>query len=237
MDGFSYYNIFETKGVEYLLIIAFLILLVPFSVILNRRAKIGKKIREFTGMLSTGILKVPQGIFYSRNHTWAHLAKSGVAEVGVDDMLLHLTGNVKLDYLKFPGEKIARGEPMSDILHQDKRLKICSPISGVIEEINPVVEETPEVLNSDPYNHGWILRIRPENWKAETSNLYLAGEASGWSKREMERFRDFLARTMPKYSTEPELVAMQDGGEIRDHVLSELPAGLWQEFQQEFLTE
>jgi glycine cleavage system H protein len=235
MDGYSYYNIFETKGIEYLLIIAFLLLLVPFSILLNRKVKISQKIREVTNFLTSGILKVPQGIFYNQNHTWAHLAKTGVADVGVDDLLLHLTGEVKLTYLKNPGDYIAKGEAMTEVEHQGKRLKIFSPISGAVTASNPVLAENPGLINADPYNKGWIYKIKPDNWKAEMNSCYLADDASDWSKREMERFRDFLATTMPKYSPDAAMIAMQDGGELRDHVLSELPGELWQDFQKEFL--
>ena len=41
------------------------------------------------------ILRIPLGLLFSKNHTWAHLEKSGVAEVGIDDFLLHITGDVK----------------------------------------------------------------------------------------------------------------------------------------------
>ncbi|PIY03114.1 MAG: hypothetical protein COZ21_10625, partial [Bacteroidetes bacterium CG_4_10_14_3_um_filter_31_20] len=70
MDGFSYFNIFETKGIEYLAIIAFLALLIPFWVVLNKQVKITKQIQNALGILSANILRIPQGLFYSKNHTW-----------------------------------------------------------------------------------------------------------------------------------------------------------------------
>jgi len=92
MDGFSYSNIFETKGIEYLIIIAFLILIIPFWIIINRQARIKMQIGKAMGILSANILRIPQGLFYSRNHTWAHLGSSGNAGVGLHDFLLHITG-------------------------------------------------------------------------------------------------------------------------------------------------
>ena len=61
MDGFSYNNIFETKGIEYLIIIAFLLMIIPFWIIINREASIKSQIRNAIGILSEGILRIPQG--------------------------------------------------------------------------------------------------------------------------------------------------------------------------------
>ena len=100
MDGFSYSDIFATKGVEYLVVITFLTLLIPFWLILNKRSAIQGKIRRVLGNLSFNILKIPQGLFYSNNHTWMHMEKTGTASVGLDDLLLHMTGDVKFSNLK-----------------------------------------------------------------------------------------------------------------------------------------
>jgi len=235
MDGFSYYNIFETKGFEYLLIITFLALLIPFSFFLNRKVKIKHHIQKALGILTSNILKIPQGVLYSHSHTWAHLAKSGVADVGLDDLLLHITGEVRLKYLKNAGEPIAKGELMTEIEHQGKLLKIFSPISGQVIGTNPVLIESPGTLNEDPYDKGWIYKIRPTNWKADTNSYYLADAATDWSKREVERFKDFLAASMPKYIPDASAFALQDGGELRDQLLAELPGGVWNDFQKEFL--
>jgi glycine cleavage system H protein len=92
MNGFSYNNIFETKGIEYLIIIAFLVIIIPFWVIINRKSGSTKHIKKALGILSDNILRIPQGLFYSKNHTWAHLERSGNAKVGLDDFLIHITG-------------------------------------------------------------------------------------------------------------------------------------------------
>lgn len=235
MEGFSYYNIFETKGMEYIIIIAFLALLIPFSVMLNRKVKIKRQLHKAMGILTNSMLQIPQGVFYSDNHTWAHLSRTGIANVGIDDLLLHITGEVRLKYLKKPGELIAKGELMSEIEHEGKFLKLYSPISGKVRQANVSLANDTSILNEDPYGLGWVYKIKPDNWKEETSSYYLAEAASDWTQMELLRFKDFLASTMPKYDPGASMVAMQDGGELRDNVLSELPDGIWNDFQKEFL--
>jgi glycine cleavage system H protein len=235
MDGFSYNNIFETKGMEYLIIIAFLVMIIPFWIIINRRTKISGQIKTALGILSANILNVPQGLFYSKNHTWSYLEKSGTARVGLDDLLLHITGEVKFKSLKSPGENIKKGDLMAEIDQNGKQLKIFSPVSGKITDTNSILNENPGLLNVDPYNIGWIYKIKPSGWVSETNSYYLAEEATAWTRKELIRFKDFLAETMNKYSPETSMVILQDGGELSDKPLSELPDEVWQDFQKSFL--
>jgi len=63
----------------------------------------------------------------------------------------------------------------------------------------------------------------------------LAEEATNWSEKEIERFKDFLATSVERYAQDPSMVVLQDGGELIDHPLSELPGEVWQDFQHRFL--
>jgi glycine cleavage system H protein len=235
MDGFSYHNIFETKGIEYLIIIAFLLMIIPFWIAINRRSGISGKIKKAIGILSANILRIPQGLFYSQNHTWTHLEKSGVAKVGLDDLLQHLTGDVKFSNLKTPGNFINKGELLADIGQNGKLLQINSPISGRIMKTNSILFENPGVINEDPYEKGWIYEIKPSEWIADTDSYYLAEEAVAWSTKELERFKDFMAGSMKKYSPKTSMLILQDGGELCDKPLSGLPDEIWHDFQKSFL--
>lgn len=237
MDGFTYYNIFDTKGIEYLAIIVFFAILIPFWFILSKQTKLTKEIQKTLGILTANALRIPQGLFFSKNHTWAHLEKSGAAKVGLNDLLLHFTGEVKLNMLKKPGESIYKGDFIAEIDHNGKFLKVFSPISGEILDSNSSLAKNPEVLNEDPYSKGWIYKIRPFRWVADTNSYYLAEEATDWNAKELERFKDFLAKTMSKYSPDPEKIILQDGGELRDQPLSELPCEIWHEFQLNFMAK
>jgi glycine cleavage system H protein len=103
-------------------------------------------------------------------------------------------------------------------------------------ETNALLAENPDMINTDPYREGWLYQIKPSNWMKETSACLLAEKASEWSEKEITRFKDFLSMgAMRKYSSEPAMAMLQDGGEIRDNVLSELPEEVWKDFQEEFL--
>jgi glycine cleavage system H protein len=235
MEGFVYSNIFDTKGIEYIAILVFFALLIPFWLLLNKQVTMTKQIKKVLGILSINVLKIPQGLFYHKNHTWTHLERSGAATVGLDDLLLHLTGKVNFNHLKNPGEVIHKGDLLTEIDQNGKLLRIYSPISGKISITNPKHSKRPGLLNDDPCGDGWIYKIKPTNWIAETKSCYLAEEATNWSKNELERFKDFITSSLDKNATDPSFTILQDGGELCDHVLSELPNEIWQDFQKEFL--
>lgn len=236
MEDFTRVDIFDTKGIEYLFVIGYLLILIIFWKISNKQVKIKSQIQKVFGNLSANILRIPQGLFYTKNHTWTHLEESGTAKVGLDDFLQHITGEVKLRAVKKIGEIINKGELLTEINQDGKHLKVFSPISGEILDTNSMLNENPEILNENPYDKGWIYKIKPSNWIVETNSYYLAEEATNWSTKELIRFKDFLmGGTMRKFSSEPSMILLQDGGELRDNILSDLPNEVWLDFQKEFL--
>jgi glycine cleavage system H protein len=237
MDGFSYSNIFETKGIEYLAVIAFFAILIPFWIILNKKVKKSKPFHKTIAVLTAKVLRIPQGLFYSKNHTWTHLEVTGIAKVGVDDLLLHITGEVNFHDVKKPGEQVRKGDILAEIERNGKHLQILSPISGVIMNANATLNEDSEIINQDPYGEGWIYKIKPTNWVAETNSYYFAEDATNWAALELERFKEFLAISTRKYSVEPALITLQDGGELCDNPISDLPNELWKDFQMDFLNQ
>jgi len=237
MDGFTYTNIFDTKGIEYLVIIAFLILIIPFWIILNKPAKVKQKIQKTWEILTASLLKIPQGLFFSKNHTWAHLKTSGSANIGIDDFLLKTLGEISIKNLIEPGDNITKGDTVAELDQNGKLLKIKSPISGEIIQMNFELTENPELLYQDPYEAGWFYEIKPNNWVVETNSLYLGEKAKTWAAKEIERLKDFISISIGKNSSEPSMVTLQEGGELRKNPLSELEEKTWNEFQEEFLNE
>jgi len=235
MEGFTYSNIFDTKGIEYIIILTFLLVLVPFWFFISRDAKARQKIRDAVNVLTAGVLRIPQGLFFSKNHTWVHLEKSGEAKIGLDDFLTHVVGNMKINPLKQPGENVKKGELLAEIVQDGKRLQLHSPISGKITGSNSLVSENSEIVKDDPYEKGWFYAVEPENWKAETSGFYLADEASEWIKNELLRFKDFLNTSLARYSNQPAMVTLQEGGELKADPLDDLEPEIWNDFQKEFL--
>lgn len=153
MENFTRVDIFDTKGIEYLFVIAYLLVLIIFWNI-AKNPQIIRQIKEGIRTISANLLRIPQGIFFNRFHTWTHLGESGEAKVGLDDFLQHVTGKIKFSHLKNPGEMIAKGDLLTMIDQEGKQLKVYSPISGKILTTNSMLNENREIVYNRPYNKG-----------------------------------------------------------------------------------
>lgn len=235
MDGFHYYNLFETKGIEYLITIAFFLLLIPLWKVLNGKSPVPEmsRVQNALGTLSLNRLSIPKGILYDVNHTWAFLTKEGVARTGIDDFLMRALGNAHVEPVLDPGQPIKKGDLMARVNASGRTLNIYAPISGRVVDSNaPDLDNHQE---QDTYKKGWVMAIEPSNWMAETRSFRMADQATEWMKNELSRFRDFVSSTTQKYSPAPSMIVLQDGGEPREQVMQDMPAEAWQEFQQSFL--
>jgi len=232
---FYHYDIFETKGLEYIVTIVFFALLVPLWFIIKNRETIKKGIRKTLSVLNPQRLSIPKGIFHSPNHTWTFLEKSGNAIIGLDEFLLSVTGPVTVTPLVDKGVAVKQGDIIAKVVHGKKQLNVHSPISGTVQLTNDQHTEDASALMDDPYGDGWIFEIRPANWIAETRQYYLADDVVSWSMKELSRMKDFLAKIRLKESIFPSGLVLQDGGELREHFLAELSDDVWEEFQNEFL--
>lgn len=234
MEGFSYTDIFETKGIEYLIIIGFLFLVIPFWYFLTRPKAHEAVAKKAAGVLSASSLEIPMGIFFSRNHTWAYLESTGMAKAGLDDFLIRVAGPVRVDFLGKEGDTVKKGQPVAELVHGSKKLKVLSPLSGTIGQVNPRLNET--LADGDLIGGSWIYRIKPSDWKGETSQFYLAGEAADWFRREIERFKGLISEFRSEYIPGNPFPVMQDGGELKDVGLTDLPEQAWRTFEKSFLT-
>jgi glycine cleavage system H protein len=234
MNPFVYTDIFDTKGIEYIVVILFLLLLIPFWSMLNRPLKSRARLKEATAALTAGILRIPQGLFFSRNHTWSRLEPSGLARVGMDDLLLHLTGGVEVSFLQKEGTQVRKGDALIRIIQDGKELALTSPVTGEVTLVNESLGDDPEAIMEDPYG-SWLCMIRPEDWQGETADCYLAGRASNWMKEELVRFKDFLSGALSGSEFRASPVVLQEGGELTDFPLSWLGKEVWDLFQEKFL--
>ena len=233
----SYFDMFSTKGVEYLIVIAFLVVLFPFWRLITTPSK---SLRDFSlsqvpFVLNKIISRIPRGFHLDPTHSWAFLESSGLARVGIDDFLLHVTGPSTAKIIHKPGDSVKKGDVMSILEQKGKTLNVYSPISGRIKKRNRKLVINSKKLNDSPYDKGWLYTIEPDNWVRDSKRLILVAKAEEWLKNEFDRLKDFFVFSTRKYSLNPELVVLQEGGEIKDRVLQDLPKDIWQEFQIEFL--
>jgi glycine cleavage system H lipoate-binding protein/ABC-type phosphate transport system substrate-binding protein len=186
-------------------------------------------------ILNENSLILPKGLYFDKTHTWTFMEQNGAVKVGIDDFLLHLTGPLTRLKMKNEGYKIKKGEHILSIIQNGKQLNLYSPVSGTIIERNNALSTNASMVNSSPYNDGWVYRIEPTNWLRETQLLFMADKQRLYIKNEVSRLKDFLAGIIMTDNEKYAQVILQDGGEIIDNTLANLGPEIWEDFQSKFI--
>jgi len=235
MDGFHYYNIFATKGSEYLLTIVFFLMLIPFWIILNKKVKPAMVTQKASNIFES-ISAIPQQIYMALNQIWVQPLGGNQLRLGLNDMISNLVHADKLILRKNIGEPVVRGELVAELQRDNKRLKIFSPVSGIVRDTNKTLEQAASLSGLSPYQQGWMMEVEAANWSQEEKSLIRPAAVKSWMINELTRARDFFSQlqTSPQALTQP--VILQDGGEINADVLSKMSPEIWKDFEKSFLS-
>jgi glycine cleavage system H protein len=115
---------------------------------------------------------IPEELYYLVDkHVWARPDAAGLITVGVTDVAQHLAGKVVAVTPKKPGRPVQKGQSVATVESSKWVGPVPSPVGGEIVEANDAVRQNPPLLNHDPYEAGWIVRIRPGNWEGDRAGL------------------------------------------------------------------
>jgi len=114
--------------------------------------------------------KVDNSCFYHWGETWAREEDSLIV-VGVTDFLQTNSGDVA--FLEAPevGAQLTQDGEAGIIETIKTTVTLISPVSGTVKEVNPSLEDEPQIINNDAYGEGWIMKIEPSKWEEEKGNL------------------------------------------------------------------
>ena len=103
-------------------------------------------------------MQTPEELRYTSDHEWVRVVGS-TARVGITDYAQDALGDVVFVQLPVVGQKVLSGTTVSEVESTKSVSDIYAPLSGAISAVNTSLEQQPELLNSDPYNAGWIFEI------------------------------------------------------------------------------
>jgi glycine cleavage system H protein len=103
--------------------------------------------------------KIPEELLYSSDHEWT-LEKGGVVTVGITDHAQTQLGDITYVELPEVGSEYEKGDDFGEIESNKSVSQLYAPVSGEIIEINEELDDSPEVINDDPYGEGWMVKIR-----------------------------------------------------------------------------
>jgi len=105
---------------------------------------------------------IPENLRYSKDHEWVEV-NGDVASIGITDYAQHALGDVV--YIDMPrvGDKLNAHEAFGSVESVKAVSEVFLPVAGEIVEVNDGLNDTPEVVNNDPYSGGWMVKIKMDN--------------------------------------------------------------------------
>ena len=103
-------------------------------------------------------MKIPRDLAYTKDHEWIRVIDN-ILTIGITDFAQGELGDII--FVEFPGigEEFQKDDPFGTIEAVKTVSDIFAPVQGKISEINHNIENSPEIINSDPYGDGWLVKI------------------------------------------------------------------------------
>jgi len=104
--------------------------------------------------------QVPEDLLYTKDHEWIQVHADGTATVGITDYAQESLGDIT--FVEFPsvGESFDFGDTFGVVESVKAASDLFMPLDAEVLEVNEEVDSEPELLNGDPYEKGWLLKIR-----------------------------------------------------------------------------
>ena len=104
-------------------------------------------------------MNIPDDLKYTEEHEWIRVEGDEIV-VGVTDFAQGELGDVVFIELETEGEDLSRGDTFGTIEAVKTVSDLYMPVDGHVVKVNPSLEDTPELVNSDPFGGGWMIRIK-----------------------------------------------------------------------------
>jgi glycine cleavage system H protein len=103
-------------------------------------------------------MNIPSELKYTKSHEWVRF-ENGVAVVGITDFAQSELGDVVYVELPEVGRALAEDEVFGTVESVKTVSELISPVPGKVVEVNPALANQPELVNSDPYGAGWMVKV------------------------------------------------------------------------------
>jgi len=228
MQGVENVDLFATKGIEYLLVILYLVVLIGFWRLLSHpqeraRAPVRRPARARVG----GWFDVRDGLYFHQGHGWAGMGEEGVVTVGMDDFAQRLLGTPAAVELPPVGVRLKEGERGWSLRFNGQSIDMLSPVDGEVVAVNEALRDSPDLVNQDPYERGWLMKVRMPRPEKARRNLLSGRLARAWMGDTVEKLRALRTAELG--------VVLPDGGVPVAGFVRELAPENWDEVAREFL--
>ena len=108
---------------------------------------------------------IPADLRYAATHEWVRPEGNGIFTVGISEHAQELLGDMVFVELPDVGATVSAGDDIAVAESVKAASDVYAPICGEIVAVNEDLEDSPELVNSDPYGDGWLFRIKADDIK------------------------------------------------------------------------
>lgn len=108
-------------------------------------------------------MSIPNGLRYTKEHEWVNIDSDGIATIGITDFAQNSLGDITFVQLPQEGEQVRKDDSFGVVESVKAVSDLYSPVTGRVVEVNQPLLNAPELLNDDPYNEGWMLKVEVTN--------------------------------------------------------------------------
>lgn len=136
-------------------------------------------------MATVNNCNIPEDLYYVvEKHVWAR-PEGDLVVVGLTDVAQNMAKTIISVSAKGAGKPIKKSRSIATVESGKWVGPVPCPVGGEVVEINEALSSTPHTINDDPYGAGWIAKVRPADWDADSADLATGPEG-------VERYRAFL---------------------------------------------
>ena len=170
-----------------------------------------------------------ENCYLHRGHAWVVPEGNDRVRVGLDDFSQKILGRAEEVRLPEIGKTYYQDHLCMALFRQGKKASFETPVDGVIESINPKVQQNPSLVHDDPYGEGWLFIAKPVNLRRNLENLLSGQDAVNWIDSESHRLLTLMDTRAG--------VTLPDGGTGVDDVFGHYPDLGWRPLVQEFFLQ
>lgn len=118
-------------------------------------------------------MSVPKELLYTEEHEWV-LVEDTIATIGITDFAQESLGDITFVQLPSEGETIKKNDAFGVVESVKAVSDLYAPVTGRVVEVNQPVISSPELVNQDPFNDGWMIKVEIQSPDEETADLMSA---------------------------------------------------------------
>ena len=108
-------------------------------------------------------MNFPENLHYTKDHEWIRIENDGVAVIGITDFAQKELGDIVYVEVETIGKSLEAETVFGTVEAVKTVSDLYLPIAGTILELNPALANSPELVNTDPYGEGWMIKMKADN--------------------------------------------------------------------------